>query len=408
MASNNEKIIASTLNSLNLSSASGFRNLGDYLKDVNINLMGKEILSSTDLINKFATNLVNRIGRTYIKSNFYSNGLGDFKKEKTPLGVAVQDIFINTFQPTDWDFTDTGDLIKYHDTTDIVTVYYTVNSQKKYSVSIAQSELQKALIDFNTLNNLVNTITSQLMVSQEVYEWNTTKELLGRDFNKAVSCGIKQKIEFSNETFAQDFVKQCRNINAEFQVPSSFNNNFQNYSNSLDNPELSKNPLTVISKKEDINIIMRMSIKSVCDVDVNAVSFNPNSSEILGKQHLVDNFGVTTTQTSGDGKTYDFLYSHTKKVTNPENGETSTELINYYDLTSYTYTDSQSKKHHIQLQAVICDDSFIHISDQYSPILSTFYNPSVLVLSAFLHSSQRFGLCPFANAKYLYTDEIVE
>ena len=127
MATNNEKIIASTLDSLNLSSATGFRNLGDYLKDVNINLMGKEILS--------------RIGRAYIKSNFYSNGLGDFKKEKTPLGVAVQDIFINTFQPSDWNFTDTEDLKKL--------LEYLPKMEYSQLVSfVTADEMSKALNEF--------------------------------------------------------------------------------------------------------------------------------------------------------------------------------------------------------------------------------------------------------------------
>lgn len=388
----NENIVGGTLKAVGYN----FTNT-ELLTDGYLISVGKEILQSSSLINKFTENLVNRIGKTYIKSNYYTNELADYKKDLVPNGVAIQDIFINSFEPDDFDTMDGSHLLDNDGQQDIISVYYTVNQQKKYRVVTERPELQKAFVSWGEMDNFIEKIINQLYTSQQIYEWNCTKTLLGSDYVSTNPCAKSQMINYYQETFAQDFVKQCRALYTSFTMPSPFNNNFVEYAKGKGLTNIAKNPVTTLSLKDQISLIVRYDTLADVEVDVLAVSFNMDKASLLGKIHAVDNFGVTTQATDGD-KSFEYLYS----ITDPQSGAET----KYYDMTNYT-VEEDGNTYRYTLVATMCDDSFIHISDLLEPMTSTFFNPDNLSLKTYLHTMTRFGLCPFANARYLYTKQLV-
>ena len=393
----NKKMVAGTLQQLGIPVSDSKLWDNTYLC-----MIGQQILQSSSMQNSFFAMLVNKIGKMYLSSNRYENQLKTFKKGTMPMGVAIEDIYINFQEGDDYDTESTLMTDELKD--DIISVYYVADSYKKFYAKTSYDAFVQAFVSWDNMDKFINGILSRLYDSQQLYEWKRTKQLLGNDFNETTGAMKRQEFNFYQNTFAQDLTKLLRATALNMVCPSATYNNFQEYAiaNGYDN--VTSQPITTFSSFNSLNLIVRNDCLADVDVDVLSMAFNINKVEFLGKVHGVDNFGITENENSADGqKTYTKLYDYKKK-----NKQTSvTETHSVYDITNYNIEENGST-YNIRLVAVICDDSFIHIEDTKEPMVAEFFDASNLIRTTYLHSWQLYGLCPFANALAIYTKTLVK
>ena len=393
----NKKMVAGTLQQLGIPVSDSKLWDNTYLC-----MIGQQILQSSSMQNSFFAMLVNKIGKMYLSSNRYENQLKTFKKGTMPMGVAIEDIYINFQEGDDYDTESTLMTDEFKD--DIISVYYVADSYKKFYAKTSYDAFVQAFVSWDNMDKFINGILSRLYDSQQLYEWKRTKQLLGNDFNETTGAMKRQEFNFYQNTFAQDLTKLLRATALNMVCPSATYNNFQEYAiaNGYDN--VTSQPITTFSSFNSLNLIVRNDCLADVDVDVLSMAFNINKVEFLGKVHGVDNFGITENENSADGqKTYTKLYDYKKK-----NKQTSvTETHSVYDITNYNIEENGST-YNIRLVAVICDDSFIHIEDTKEPMVAEFFDASNLIRTTYLHSWQLYGLCPFANALAIYTKTLVK
>ena len=393
----NKKMVASTLQQLGISVSDSKLWDNTYLC-----MIGQQILQSSSMQNSFFAMLVNKIGKMYLTSNRYENQLKTFKKGTMPMGVAIEDIYINFQEGDDYDTESTLMTDEFKD--DIISVYYVADSYKKFYAKTSYDAFVQAFVSWDNMDKFINGILSRLYDSQQLYEWKRTKQLLGNDFNETTGAMKRYEFNFYPNTFAQDLTKLLRATALNMVCPSATYNNFQEYAiaNGYDN--VTTQPVTTFSSFNSLNLIVRNDCLADVDVDVLSMAFNINKVEFLGKVHGVDNFGITENETSADSKkTYTKLYDYKKK--NKQTSETETHSV--YDITNYNIEENGST-FNIRLVAVICDDSFIHIEDTKEPMVAEFFDASNLIRTTYLHSWQLYGLCPFANALAIYTKTLVK
>lgn len=393
----NKKMVAGTLQQLGIPVSDSKLWDNTYLC-----MIGQQILQSSSMQNSFFAMLVNKIGKMYLSSNRYENQLKTFKKGTMPMGVAIEDIYINFQEGDDYDTESTLMTDEFKD--DIISVYYVADSYKKFYAKTSYDAFVQAFVSWDNMDKFINGILSRLYDSQQLYEWKRTKQLLGNDFNETTGAMKRQEFNFYQNTFAQDLTKLLRATALNMVCPSATYNNFQEYAiaNGYDN--VTSQPITTFSSFNSLNLIVRNDCLADVDVDVLSMAFNINKVEFLGKVHGVDNFGITENETSADSKkTYTKLYDYKKK--NKQTSETETRSV--YDITNYNIEENGST-YNIRLVAVICDDSFIHIEDTKEPMVAEFFDASNLIRTTYLHSWQLYGLCPFANALAIYTKTLVK
>lgn len=393
----NKKMVAGTLQQLGIPVSDSKLWDNTYLC-----MIGQQILQSSSMQNSFFAMLVNKIGKMYLSSNRYENQLKTFKKGTMPMGVAIEDIYINFQEGDDYDTESTLMTDEFKD--DIISVYYVADSYKKFYAKTSYDAFVQAFVSWDNMDKFINGILSRLYDSQQLYEWKRTKQLLGNDFNETTGAMKRHEFTFYPNTFAQDLTKLLRATALNMVCPSATYNNFQEYAiaNGYDN--VTTQPVTTFSSFNSLNLIVRNDCLADVDVDVLSMAFNINKVEFLGKVHGVDNFGITENETSADSqKTYTKLYDYKKK--NKQTSETETHTV--YDITNYNIEENGST-YNIRLVAVICDDSFIHIEDTKEPMVAEFFDASNLIRTTYLHSWQLYGLCPFANALAIYTKTLVK
>lgn len=384
----NQKMVGATVQSLGLR-VTDQKLVTDTFLATDI---GTAILDNAQMKNMFFSGLVNRIGKLYLSSNQkYENALSVFKKGTLPMGVAIEDIYVN-FLPND-DYSQESTLMT--DTfrnDDVIAVYYTTNSYKKFYVKTSHEAFTQAFATWDDMDRFINNILSRLYDSQQLYEWSMTKQLIGNDFNQTEGTSVRKLFEYHDNTFSQDLTKMLRSSALNMVCPSSQNNNFQAYAKSKNDTSLSKRPVVTFSKFENLHILIRNENLTDISVDTLSVAFNLKYADFIGQVHGVDNFGITETQTA-DSKTYNKLYDYE---------DASGNTHNVYDYTDYTTTES-GHTYQYKLIAVICDESYIHIEDTKKAFVDSFNDPSNMILTTYLHSWQTYALCPFSNAYAIYT-----
>lgn len=95
-----------------------------------------------------------------------------------PLGTDIEDIHANPATAERYDGTETGmaDILKMHKP-DIASVYYRLNRQDKYVVTINNDQLRGAFTAWSKLEDLIGAIVDTLYNGCTIDEFNYTKTL---------------------------------------------------------------------------------------------------------------------------------------------------------------------------------------------------------------------------------------
>ena len=372
---------------------------------------GQELLNNGVMTNNFLNLLVNKIGVTLVNQKMYKNPFGIFKKGEMPLGVAVEDIFVNPVSAKNFvsgfnnEFTNTAsNVVNYGgldpfsvEQSDVKVVYYPLNARVYFKVTIKFVEVQQAFTDWSKMDNLVNALVKNLSKSVEIWEFEQTKQLLGTNFEFDTPTSKSVKVPSQNEIdWASEFAIKCRNIGLAMRQPSTEFNNWKDWSIANNLTGVNANPVKTYTDVSDLHLICLTSVVANIDINVLATSFNIDKAEFLGNVMDMVNFG-------------EYLDENGQQVIEqyPENPEVGKKYHTTGYNGVYDYADDSGKRHHVELFGYIIDEHFIQIWETYNAV-TNIENPVSLYRNYFKHLWEVFALCPFANAVALYSDDIVE
>lgn len=372
---------------------------------------GQELLNNGVMTNNFLNLLVNKIGVTLVNQKMYKNPFGIFKKGEMPLGVAVEDIFVNPVSAKNFvsgfnnEFTNTAsNVVNYGgldpftiEQSDVKVVYYPLNARVYFKVTIKFVEVQQAFTDWSKMDNLVNALVKNLSKSVEIWEFEQTKQLLGTNFEFDTPTSKSVKVPSQNEIdWASEFAIKCRNIGLAMRQPSTEFNNWKDWAIANNLTGVNANPVKTYTDVSDLHLICLTNVVANIDINVLATSFNIDKAEFLGNVMDMVNFG-------------EYLDENGQQVIEqyPENPEVGKKYHTTGYNGVYDYVDDDGKRHHVELFGYIIDEHFIQIWETYNAV-TNIENPVSLYRNYFKHLWEVFALCPFANAVALYSDDIVE
>lgn len=279
-------------------------------------------------MNEFLHALVNRIGLTVVHNRELTNPLSILKQGEMPLGKDIEEIWTNpataeTFNPN-------ATTLLNRKLPDTKAIFHRLNRQDKYKVSVSNPQLRQAFVSWESLGNLIDSITSSLYSGNYLDEFILCKKTLASAIdNETIKTQTVTAI--TDEATAKAFITTARLYHRNFTFPSSDYNAYE--------PAQGENPVITWTREEDIRYIIRSDIEAFIDVNVLASAFNMNKAEFLGRTLVVDNFDTNTNCLAMMfDKSFTQIYDNYREMTEFYNGETLT--WNYFYHVWQTYSVS--------------------------------------------------------------------
>ena len=282
----NEGLVTS-LNALREMSVSGSSIYHQYIpiidENTSISTLAEPILTVPAVANEFMSMLVNRIVYTQFETKLYNNPLRVLEGDRIPLGYAGQEIYTNPAKGRKYNVNDFAGLLQKYEA-DTKVQYLTVNSDLQYPVTVSRHALKKAFTSWADLDRFIDQLSNSLYNGAYIGEFAQTKNLVASAYAYG-GVRVQTVSAVSDDATAKAFVKKCRNLFLDFQVPSTSFNAWAQVDGSGD-------PITTWSNPEDIVLILRNSVRTEIDVDILASAFNIDKATLMGNIITVDNFDV--------------------------------------------------------------------------------------------------------------------
>lgn len=251
--------------------------------NTDIGALSQPILTNVEVRNDFMSMLINRIVYTQFEIKYFNNPLQILEGDRIPLGYSGQEIFVNRAKGRKFNVEDfAGLLAKYE--ADVKVQYTHINMDLQYPVTVSYTQLKKAFVSWDALDNFIDGLSMSLYNGAYIDEFNFTKNLVSGAYMKNMAQ-IKTVTAPSTEAYAKAFTTSLRELYLNMQLPS------HDY-NAWDKVGGEGQPVITWSRPEDIVVIIRNDIRSFLDVNVLAQSFHMSEADLLGRMVSVDNFDV--------------------------------------------------------------------------------------------------------------------
>lgn len=240
---------------------------------------GQALSQYTAIQNEFVNALINRIGLTMVKNLMFTNPLKRFKKGVLAVGETIEEIFIELAKMYDYSWEIDGGVEKEdnpfkREIPDVKAFFHQLNSQKVFKTTFTEAELGLAFTSFAGVGDFVKKVIQSVYNAYEVYEWETTKALLG----DAYAAGAVKKIQVADTDTTEGLsalVKKTREISSKMTMPSK---------------DYTAAGVTNVTKRNDQYIFINAELEAALDVDVLSKAFNMDRTTFLGHVIVLDYF----------------------------------------------------------------------------------------------------------------------
>lgn len=332
--------IQTILNTIRANSSAQYQERIPEATRNNLSEIGTALLDFAPSRNEFLDGLVNRIAFVQVSNRRFKNPLSVLKKGTKPYGLDIEDIYTNPATAQTYDGTNIADMLKITKP-DTKTIFYRMNRQDKYCVSITIPQLKKAFTSEGEFKKFYNSIMTALYSGDELDEFLLMKNLVTDAIkgNKLVSMEIDYA---GDEATSKEFIKLVKTVSKNFKFPS---HDYNGYNKQNAEGIASKQIIPAKTWTEEANqiILIRTDVSACTSVEVLAKAFNMDQVEFKKRMIEVDNFGDTDTL------------------------------------------------------AVVCDEALFQVYDDYYG-MEDFKNGSNLVTNFWLHHWQTLSLSLWANA----------
>lgn len=322
------------MNAIRNDSSDMYRNAVPLATGTNIQEVGNPILNYQSVQNEFLSNLVNKIAFTFVTQKMFNNPLGFLKKGAVPLGLDVEEIYVNPNKGADYEPDNFAGILT-PENPDVKAAYYRRNRRTKYKVTIKNEQLTAAFTSWENLEALISAIVNSLYNGNTIGEFTLTKELVGG----AIAAGKINQIIAPipvDETTGKQFSQVMRGISYGMTFPSSAYNNYALLGGGGD-------PVVTVTEPGEQVILVRADVATSVDVQVLAAAFNLSYADYLVQQVIVDNFGPATNVLAviADRKAFQ-IRENLRKMTEFYNGEVMAWTYWYHCWDTYAISPFQN------------------------------------------------------------------
>jgi hypothetical protein len=253
--------------------------------------------------NALLKTIVNGISKRIVNAKILNNKLKELKGDKIPYGSQIEEIIANPAKGTPYVMS-SSDLLT-QTASDIKSVYYKINRQDKYPATISDIQLQRALLNPNGLDELVQMIVGSLYSGDNLDEMAYTKQLISNAVlnNKVMKVIIGdakagmtdpapkmtlEEIIFDTGLTQKDKMKLFVAKVKELTINFTFGNSAYNGYKAVKGAE--ETDLTTACEISEQVILLRSDIYSKVDVELLATAFNMTKTEFEQKVIPVDEF----------------------------------------------------------------------------------------------------------------------
>lgn len=245
---------------------------------------GQSLSNYEPAMNDFIYSLINHIGMVNVNYQSFKSPLKEFKKGFMEYGDTIEDVYIEPvkgflYEPEvpNGNMGDQWETFK----PDVDVVYYSVNRDLTYPLTINQKQLKRAFRSYRELDKFLSGLMQQLSNADEIDDYTLTTQLLA-NYSNMDGKNLYKQVHVDavvDETSAKSFIKAVRSIIPTLAFPSRVFN--------------SKGVLNW-AKPEDMYLIITPTTQAVIDVDVLAVAFNMNKAEFMGHVKVIPNLPENT------------------------------------------------------------------------------------------------------------------
>ena len=347
--SNNASKMVKVMNVLRSNASEEYKGRVPLATQTNIEQVGNPILNYQSTQNEFLNLIVNKIAFSIVESRIARNPLSILKKGQVPLGKDIESIFVNMAKAETYD--PSGKNLLQRKIPDVKAVYYRMNRQDKYKVTISNDQLRTAFTSWEEMEKLIAGITNSLYSGDNYDEFLLMKNLVQSAVNQGV---VKTEVigTVNSEETGKNLAKILQTISGLMEFPSDEYNTYSNYATKQGLTNTS--PVVTWTPLENQILLIRADLLAQVNIEVLAFAFNMSVADFMMKVIKVDKFDK-------DGN----------------------------------------------IQAILCDESFFQVWDNMNQ-MTEFYNGEGLYWNYIWHHWQTLAVSPFANAVAFVKEAVTE
>lgn len=266
---------ATTLDILNTIRANGSREYQELVpiaeEATDIPRVGAVLRGYPAMANQFLTALMNRIALVRVKSATFNNAYAMFKKGYLEFGETVEEAFVSILKAVEYDAEKAAAREFKRTIPDVRTAFHIMNWRVMYPVTIQQTDLDRAFLSLDGVQDLIAKIVDAVYTAAEYDEFLLFKYLIikaaahGKMYPRQIAAGEKDAaVAFRGTSNLLPFMSSDYN---EDHVKTS-------------------------TPKDRQYIFMDASYNAQFDVNVLASAFNMDKADFLGRLVLVDSFST--------------------------------------------------------------------------------------------------------------------
>ena len=253
----------------------------------NLQEVGNPIINYEAVGNEFIDSIINKIVAQLIIRRMWENPLAILRRDTMPLGWDIEENHVNPAQAQNYDGTEVGmaKILKM-EKPDVATVYYRLNRQDMYQVTINNDQLRAAFTAWSKMEDLIAGIVDSLYTGNTIDEYKYTKQLISDAIanNRIIMQNVANPVD---DVTGKNFMAVLRGLSMMFTFPSTSYNSYQKISG--------KPPRMTWSPIQDQIILIRGDVASKIGVEVLSTLFNVEYADYIARNIVVDNFGDETT-----------------------------------------------------------------------------------------------------------------
>ena len=264
-------------------------------------------------LNQFIDTLVNRIGRTIVRSKRWDNVLRAFKQDNLIYGNTIQEIapkWIKAHSYLDNDET----LLKLN-RPEAQAWYHSVSRQDRYDISIIEVELRRAFTQEYGLNEFVSAIMAVPQSSDNYDEYLCMKQLIATYENRwgFYKHNVSAVVD---EASGKELLTAVRTYAGKLQFPSTLYNCSE------------MNDIPVFAKEDELILITTPEVEASLDVNTLASVFQLDKADLKYHKVIIDEFPIAGAVALLTTKDWFVVHDVVYETTSFYNAQTL--AVNYY------------------------------------------------------------------------------
>lgn len=352
---------ASTMDILNVIRENASQEYQDSVPIVetehDIQKVGEVLYGYPALANQFISALVNRIAAVRVKSATFNNPYSDLKKGFLQFGETVEEVFVQIAKARVFSYEKAPQRELKRSLPDVKTALHCMNWNVQYPVTVTETDLQKAFLSMDGVQDLISRIVDSVYKGAEYDEYLLFKYLI----IKGVSHGKLYPVSVGDGT---DPKKSAVAFRANSNGLTFMSNKYNNAG------------VQTVTPKSDQVIFMSAEYNADFDVNVLASAFNMDKADFMGRLYLIDDF------TTFDNERFDVIRSESDMIEEI----TEEELALMADVV-----------------AVLCDKEWFQVYDNVSRFTEKFV-ASGDYWNYFYRIQKTISTSPFSNAIVFVND----